>query len=414
MIKFKTVFIIVITCTCSVFSQVNPYISYFEKISGNIYKVTSDMISYKVNSLVSVGEDGVLMVDTGTEETAPELLKKILALGKGYPKIIINSHVHGDHTYGNKILGKEAIIIAHREVTNNLLTRNLVAEISRDALPDIDFTDSISVYFNGEKINLVAFPGSHSSSDIIIYFTKSRIAYLGDLAYGLQFPSTDGMTGDNTKYAEVVGKVIAYLPKDTKLIVSGHGQDLTLDEYHEFYSMLEKTTEIVRREYEKGKDAETMIKENILKEWESFSVSGYQTTEGWIEGLVKDFSGIKTKPYISNPLYTALKNGGVQGAIDKYNDIKKNHSDEYSYFEIGLYWIGDYLLKKNRIKESLEFLNFALREYPQSTYIYTILGEAYFKNGDKQMAVDSFKKALKSDPTNEEAETRLNQLQNNK
>ena len=130
--------------------------------------------------------------------------------------------------------------------------------------------------------------------------------------------------------------------------------------------------------------------------------------------MVKDFSGIKTKPYIYNPLYTALNNGGVQGAFNKYYDIKKNHSDEYSYFEIGLYWIGDYLLKKNRIKESLEFLNFAVQEYPQSTYIYTTLGEAYFKNGDKQMAVDSFKKALKSDPTNEEAETRLNQLQNNK
>ena len=60
-----------------------------------------------------------------------------------------------------------------------------------------------------------------------------------------------------------------------------------------------------------------MNKENIMKDWESFSVSGYQTTEGWIEGLVKDFSGVKTKPNISNPLHTALKNGGVQGYTDK-------------------------------------------------------------------------------------------------
>ena len=393
--------VLLLISTTAAFSQIDPYISEFTKITDHIYKITS-FARYKVNFIASVGEDGVLLVDTGFKHTGEELRDKIRELGCGDPKFIINTHDHEDHMGGNEVFGKDAIIIAHTLFRQSLEDKeSAFLEIPDESNADIVFEDSLSVFFNGEEIKVVAFPGSHTNTDIITYFTKSKIAYLGDLGYGLEFPST-GAAGNATRYVEIIGKIIDFLPDDTK-IVSGHGIDLTMDQYREFHDMLIQTTGIVRNEFMKGKDARTMLEEDVLAGWESFSVPGYQTTRAWIHTLVYHLSAesdtTSPKPSISYELYLALKKDGVDGVIARYEDLKNNHSDDYS---IDINWIGIlgyyYYLDKGMFDVAIRLFEYNLKENQNSRFCYISLGEAHLKWGDKKKALMYIKKGLEPDP----------------
>ena len=79
------------------------------KISGNIYMLQGA----GGNIGVSVGADGILIVDDQFAPLADKIKKALKDLGEGKLKFVLNTHWHGDHTGGNVVFGPEAPIIAH-------------------------------------------------------------------------------------------------------------------------------------------------------------------------------------------------------------------------------------------------------------------------------------------------------------
>jgi glyoxylase-like metal-dependent hydrolase (beta-lactamase superfamily II) len=310
------------------------------RLTPNLYKVTYN-VGYLVNGVISIGTDGLLLVDTGGKVTVEELKEKLNALGNDKPTFIINTHSHIDHTGGNAAFGKDPVIIAHKILRYRLQHGNYIIQENPDeALPDIMITDSVSLFFNGEEIRIITLPGIHDDSDIIVHFTKSGIAYLGDLAYGMSFPSVDYRTGNDAKYAEVVEKAINLLPENTK-IISGHGRDCSMDDMRRFQEMLEKTTEIVRDALAEGKNVETMQKENILKDWTSFSNEEFIGTDYWISDLASDILDPAPKESIIEPVLIALNKGGSEAGVSEYYQLKNNHHTEYHFHAYRLYpWAG--------------------------------------------------------------------------
>lgn len=75
------------------------------ELSQGIYRV---FVNNAVAVVVSVGDNGVLLVDAGYERTANDLLNHIKTLSMDPIKYIINTHIHGDHTGGNLVLGLNA------------------------------------------------------------------------------------------------------------------------------------------------------------------------------------------------------------------------------------------------------------------------------------------------------------------
>ena len=115
----------------------------------------------------------------------------------------------------------------------------------------VTFTGSMTVYFGGEIIRLAAIPGSHDQTDIMVYFTKLGLVCLGDISYGMNFPSIDGYTGNLLKYPEVIDRVLALIP-DTTIIVSGHGRETTVEELRQFKNMIGDTSRLVRETLPSG------------------------------------------------------------------------------------------------------------------------------------------------------------------
>jgi cyclase len=366
--------------------------------------------------VASIGEDGILLVDTGEKETSEKLKSVLDTFGKGTPKIIINTHAHVDHTGGNAIFGKAPIIIAHEILRTRLKSGSyLFDEFPEEALPDITFTDSLSLYFNGEEIKVMAFPGSHDDNDVIVWLKKSGLVHLGDIMNGLHFPSIEEVTGNVLKFGEVVQKIEQILPDDV-IIISGHGEDCTKKDLETYREVLEKTIEVVRKEVESGKDFETLRKERVLQKWESFG-EGYVSTELWLAMLVEAFQDLPPKKTLYEPIYNALKEHGLDAAIKKYYDLKENHYDEYRFHENDLAFMADKLARHERIPEAIRFFELCAEEYPDGIYAwfyYYSLGKLYNKLGNNELAIRNYEKSIELNAENPRAVEKLEKLKKKK
>lgn len=404
-----TLSILLVTCT---FSQEESKFK-VTKLTDHLYKLTTDGGGYVVKIIASVGDDGILLVDTGQKETAEDLKATLKTLGNGIPKFIINTHEHVEHIGGNAVFGKDPIIVGHRNLRIRLRSGSyLFDEFPDETLPDVTFTDSLSLYFNGEEIKLIAFPGSHSDNDVIVWFTESGVVCVGALSNGSHFPSVDGVSGNVLKYPEIVQKVIDVLPDDVT-IIPGHGEDGTMKDLRAFHDMLVKTTEIVQVELAKGKDYDALQKENVLKDWESFE-GGYVDKNQWIHYLVEGFQNPNPKKSLYESIYYALKEKGDDAAIEHYYDLKTNYYDEYRFQEKELMYIAYKLFRNEKILESIKFFELCVKEYPRGDnawICYYYLGKGYNAKGDRELAVKYFKKSLELNPDNTEAAEILKNLE---
>src|SRR6186997_3115882 len=118
---------------------------------------------------VSVGSDGILIVDDQFAPLAEKIEAALHQLNPGKLKFVLNTHHHGDHTGGNANFGaKDATIIAQSNVRKRLASD---ANSKKEALPVITFDQSASVHFNGEEIKLLHHGPGHTDGDSVIYFT---------------------------------------------------------------------------------------------------------------------------------------------------------------------------------------------------------------------------------------------------
>ena len=262
------------------------------KVAGNVYMLEGA----GGNIGVSVGEDGLLIVD---DQFAP-LADKIRAALKGIAdkklKFILNTHWHGDHTGGNIAFGPEATIIAHDNVRKRLATEqkstvfNTTTPASpKEALPVITFDQSLSVHFNGEDIRAIHFPHGHTDGDSVIFFSASNVVHLGDDFFAGRFPFVDLESGGSVEgLIKNIGELVNKIPADAKLI-PGHGAISTLDDLKSYHRMLQQTTEIVRGKIAAGKTLDQIKSEGLPDEWKPWG-TGFIKTDRWVETIYKSLT----------------------------------------------------------------------------------------------------------------------------
>jgi glyoxylase-like metal-dependent hydrolase (beta-lactamase superfamily II) len=369
-----------------------------ERLTDSIYEVTA-VWDYEVHSVASVGEDGILLVDTGFKETAGKLAEALESLHAGPVRFIITSHAHVDHTGGNPTFGKDVPIIGQEATRMRMTTGGQVLqEYPEYALPNILLKDEIVLHFNGEDIRIFALPGAHCDSDLGVLFTNSNVAYLGDLAYGNKFPSTSGRIGSAADYAAVVARAIGYLP-DGVTIVSGHGRRVSKPELVEFQEMLQQTTELVRRGLAAGKDLATMQEEDLFAPWKDEYGGYYVTANDWMAALVASLQPVEDdRTLMVGPLYQAYQDGGIDALIATFEDLTSHHADEYVFGVWGSYNFSKYLVAKGRFDEAIRFGEVAERVYDGHWLTLFAQAEAYMGKGDTTRAIHLLRRVLEIKP----------------
>jgi glyoxylase-like metal-dependent hydrolase (beta-lactamase superfamily II) len=238
---------------------------------------------------VSVGPDGILIVDDQFAPLAEKIETALQKLNPGKLRFVLNTHFHGDHTGGNAYFGRDAHIIAHTNVRKQLGGDR---DGTKAGLPVITFDNSLSLHFNGEEIKMVHVPPAHTDSDSIIYFTGANVIHFGDTFFSGRFPNIDlgGGGGDVRGYIRNVENSLKKLPPDARLI-PGHGPLSTARELREFHEMLVETSAVVQKAINDGETLEETKAGGLPEKWKTWAVPTL-TTSRWLELL---YTGLTRK-----------------------------------------------------------------------------------------------------------------------
>jgi glyoxylase-like metal-dependent hydrolase (beta-lactamase superfamily II) len=169
-------------------------------VQGNVHMI----VGSGANIAVQVGEDGVLVVDTGLAPMAEKVVAAIRRLSPGPIRWIINTSGDPDHTGGNEpisragktVNGNAAAIHAHE----NVLTRMDKSGVPDSAWPlNTYYEPSKDFSFNDEPVVLNHPPTAHTNGDTIVHFRRSDVIVTGDVFMTTTFPVIDVGNGGSVQ-----------------------------------------------------------------------------------------------------------------------------------------------------------------------------------------------------------------------
>ena len=200
------------------------------------------------NVLVSIGANGVLIVDDQFPQMVPKYKAKIGELGGGAVNFAINTHWHFDHADGNQVLGPEGTWLVSHETSRQMMKRsnviNLVTQkrdqpaYAETAWPVLTYDDTMRFHFNGERIDLMHFGPAHTTGDTAVIFREHKTVHLGDVYSNAGYPFIDADNGGS------LSGVIAFCSKvleqidSTYIVVPGHGPVADAQALADYVAML--------------------------------------------------------------------------------------------------------------------------------------------------------------------------------
>ena len=230
------------------------------KISDGLYMLQGS----GGNMGISIGEDGVFLIDDQYAPLTDKILAAIKKLSDKEIHFVFNTHYHDDHTGGNENLGKMNIdIAAHDKVYERLHSQN----VPKEALPIISFNDEMTFHMNGLTIRTRFYPNAHTESDSVIYFEGRNVIHTGDLFEQSGYPYIDIEAGGSfIGMINAVDNVLISIDDQT-IIIPGHGSLSNKAELENYNMVLKKIYDELTPLADKGLSIEDVIKLPLLNEY---------------------------------------------------------------------------------------------------------------------------------------------------
>jgi len=199
------------------------------------------------NVAVTVGNDGLFLIDDELAPLTPKLKAALATLSKKPVRFVVNTHWHADHTGGNPAMAAAgAVIVAQENVRKRLSVdqaiefmgnKMTIPALPAAALPVVTFTDDVTLHLNGDEVHVIHVPPAHTDGDAIVHFKKANVIHTGDTVVG-GFPLVDaGSGGTFDGFISAADKVLALADDHTK-IIPGHGPIMTKADVVAFRQML--------------------------------------------------------------------------------------------------------------------------------------------------------------------------------
>jgi glyoxylase-like metal-dependent hydrolase (beta-lactamase superfamily II) len=162
------------------------------------------------NVTVHVGDDGVILVDSGSAAMADRLLQTVRALTPKPVRLIINTSGDADHAGGNDVVARagvpistdsfsterRAAVLAHENVLLRLSTTAGSEAVAEASWPTETYTSRTrSMYLNDDAVQVMRQVGAHSDGDSIVLFRRADVIATGDILDLRRFPMIDPARG---------------------------------------------------------------------------------------------------------------------------------------------------------------------------------------------------------------------------
>ncbi len=201
-----------------------------QRVAEGVYM----LIGQGGNIGVSVGDDGVFVIDDQFAPLTPRILAAIRAITPEGVRFVFNTHWHGDHTGGNENMGKAgALLVAQENVRRRLSMDQILERVGRPvdttmaapegAWPVVTFAEDITFHLNGDDLHAFHVANAHTDGDAIVHFVNADVVHMGDTFFRDRFPFIDTASGGSIDgMIAAAGRALAIMDADTK-VIPGHG-----------------------------------------------------------------------------------------------------------------------------------------------------------------------------------------------
>ena len=247
---------------------------------------------------VSIGDDGTFLIDDQYAPLSERITAAINQLGGETPKFLLNTHWHGDHTGGNEHFGKAgSVIVAHDNVRKRLSSEQFVKTFNmksppqpEDALPVITFSDTMTLHWNNDELNMVHVSNAHTDGDSFVVFNKANVIHTGDLYFAGMYPFIDPDSGGSIAGAiKAVDAMLARSDENTK-IIPGHGPLSNALELRKYRLMLVTAYNRIKALKDQGKTQAQTVAAKPTADLDAAWGNGFLKADNWV-GII--YRGIK-------------------------------------------------------------------------------------------------------------------------
>lgn len=242
------------------------------------------------NVAVSVGSDGVFLVDSMYAPMHQKIVDAIRAITPQPIRYVVNTHLHGDHTAGNAAMAKlGAMVISHE----NMRTRMAAAQSAAPAgaLPVVTYRDSLTLHVNGEEIFIYHPAPAHTDGDSIVYFRKANVVHVGDIPSSLRYPNigvNDGGTVDGMMAA--ARQLMKIVKSDAKIIPGHLGPIVGFKEVEQQLTMFAAVRDRVAAAIKAGKTEAEVVASKPTKDFDQGRMGGAITPDRFVSLVYTDLS----------------------------------------------------------------------------------------------------------------------------
>ena len=231
---------------------------------------------YMVNSTLIIGDTGAIVIDTGfTDEIGAHLAKEVAKLTNKPVKVVINTHHHGDHTFGNSAFPGAKVISS--EMCRKLLIENegewlgLIQDVLGRKLPNTRAVLATEVYANktktdvtldGVKLTFWVPEAAHTAGDMMIWLPDDKVLVGGDILVNQTVPVF--RDAQVKKWIEALAEVKA-IP--AKTIIPGHGPLMKTSDVAAMHERMARLYAGIEAGYKAGLTDSEIRKKLDLSEW---------------------------------------------------------------------------------------------------------------------------------------------------
>ncbi|MGQ4513872.1 MBL fold metallo-hydrolase [Streptomyces sp. DW26H14] len=206
--------------------------------------------------VVSDGSTTLLVDTAATERRAKALREAVLAQGLPLPRTLVNTHHHGDHTYGNSVFAPDATVVAHETCRSQQIAAghqlHLVwpgtefGEVPVVA-PTVTYSDAMTLYVGDVEVRVVHPGAAHTAGDSIVHLPGEGVVFTGDLVFAGGTPFLfNGSLAGSLRALDILRSLGA------DVVVPGHGPVTDPSVYDATERYLRFVGEVARAGYAKG------------------------------------------------------------------------------------------------------------------------------------------------------------------
>jgi glyoxylase-like metal-dependent hydrolase (beta-lactamase superfamily II) len=228
--------------------------------------------------MVLFGPDGILMVDTQNRQVAEKTLKAIRSFTDAPFRVLVNTHIHSDHTGANAFFAKQgALIYSQENLRDEMLRPPLRANGQPASPPDMagipaatyrynrstQGEAAVTFTMNGEVVDFIPMMPSHTAGDTIVRFRNANVVYIEDFYRNFGYPFADQANGGSINgMLEAVDLIEKIAGPDTTLI-PGHGTLVKKKDLLAYRAMLVDVQAKVKTLRDQGKSLKDVLAANL-------------------------------------------------------------------------------------------------------------------------------------------------------